>query len=155
MVNLVKVLQATQLFKPFSYEELTKLAEHSREVCLTDCETLFAEGQKDDEALYFITDGTINIIKGQGAGAKVLAVLSEGNFFGDMSFLDSQPRSATAIAGGSATLYKLTPDDFAEFAAAVPKAALKFFRVFIAKLVKRLRETDEVLMSQSNSIITS
>ena len=152
---MVQVLQANQLFIPFSSEELTKLGEHGQEVCLSDGETLFEEGQKNDEALYFITDGAINIIKGQGAGAKVLAVLSKGNFFGDMSFLDSQPRSATAIARGNATLCKLTPDDFTEFADAAPKAALKFFKVFIGKLVKRLRETDEALMSQDNSIITS
>jgi CRP-like cAMP-binding protein len=155
MGDLVQVLQENPLFETFSPEELTELGKHCQEVTLTDCETLFQEGEKDDEALYFILEGTILIFKGQGAAGKVLAVFGVGNFFGDMSFLDSQPRSASAVADGHTTLYKLTPEDFAEFASAVPKAALKFFKVFIAKLVKRLRETDDALMAQTNNIITS
>ncbi|MBN1594768.1 cyclic nucleotide-binding domain-containing protein [candidate division FCPU426 bacterium] len=155
MGDLVQVLGSNLLFKNFTDDELHTLVNYCEELRLSDGETVFDEGDKDDEALYFILEGAINILKGQGVGTKVLAVLGTGNFFGDMSFLDSQPRSAAAVSSGDAVLYKLTPDNFSEFANQTPKAALKFFKVFIAKLVKRLRETDEALISQSGTIITT
>jgi len=60
-------------------------------------EVLFNEGDKG-RLMYLIREGKIKITKGKGEEEKVLAVLKEGDFFGEMAIIDGSPRSASAIA---------------------------------------------------------
>jgi CRP/FNR family transcriptional regulator, cyclic AMP receptor protein len=152
---MVQVLRNTELFSPFSAEELALLLEFCQEQRIPKGTTLFAEGQKDDCAVYLVQEGVIKIVKGEDSARILLAMFGLGNIFGEMSFLDSGPRSATAVTDEESVVFKLTPDQFYEYGVKAPKAAMKMFKVFISKLVRRLRETDEALVSKSKKIIIS
>jgi CRP-like cAMP-binding protein len=69
-----------------------------------------------------------------------------GNVFGEMSFFCPGPRSATTVADEKSILYKLVPAKFQEMESHAPTTAIKLLKVFIAKIVTRLRQTDEALM---------
>ena len=60
-------------------------------------EVLFKEGAQGDE-MYLIRSGKIRIVKDLEGTQKTLAVIGEGEFFGEMALLDKRPRSASAIA---------------------------------------------------------
>ncbi len=64
---------------------------------------IVSEGEHD-MGFYIILHGTVIVCLDSYGEAKVLAELHSGDFFGEMSVLTNQPRSATIIARGPVTL---------------------------------------------------
>ena len=60
-------------------------------------EVIFHQGEKGID-LFVIQSGTVEISRGEGAQRTVMATLREGDFFGEMSVLESMPRDADAVA---------------------------------------------------------
>jgi len=100
-------------------------------------EVLFNEGDKGD-VMYLIREGKIKITKGKDEDEKVLAVLKEGDFFGEMAIIDGSPRSASAIAVTPTSLLVIDKETF--------KSKLKenpLIEYTLETLTRRLRTTDE------------
>lgn len=68
----------------------------------------------------------------------ILAVRGPGELLGELSAIDQEPRSATALAAEPVEALVLTVEDFQQFVAATPRAAM----VLLTGLVRRLREAD-------------
>lgn len=69
-----------------------------------DGATIFSEGDAAAD-LYLIRSGSVRLVRDSGNGhAEEVAVLSDGDFFGEMAVFDPGPRLATAIAHGSVDL---------------------------------------------------
>ena len=62
-----------------------------------DGEIVFEEGSTGRD-MYVIQSGEVEIIKGTGDAAFVLAVLGRGEIFGEMALIDEKPRSATVVS---------------------------------------------------------
>jgi len=104
-------------------------------------DTVFNQGDYGD-ALYVIQDGSVRISQVSEDGHElILIVLRTGDFFGEMSLLDGEPRSAAAIAAEDAALLSLRRSDFMRFLGQNPTAAVEMRRV----LSLRLRRMDGVL----------
>ena len=100
-------------------------------------EVLFDEGEKG-EVMYLIREGQIKITKGSAGDEKVLAVLKEGDFFGEMAIIDGSPRSAGAVAASSVSLLVIDKETF--------KSKIKenpLIEYVLETLSRRLRTTDE------------
>jgi CRP/FNR family cyclic AMP-dependent transcriptional regulator len=94
------------------------------------------------DAMYLIDVGKVRISITDTDGADVtLAELGPGDFFGEMSMLDGQGRSANATATENSRLAKLTRDDFLSFMKSDPRVTLEM----LTALTLRLRRTDELL----------
>jgi CRP-like cAMP-binding protein len=104
---------------------------------LTPGELLFNEGDKGD-AMYLIREGKIKITKGRGSDEKVLAVLKEGDFFGEMAIIDGSPRSATATAVADTSLLVIDKETFRNKIKENP-----LIEYVLETLARRLRSTDE------------
>jgi len=78
-----------------------------------------------------------------GSGREIILSIfkSPGDFFGEMSLLDNQPRSATLIADEPSTLLVLSRRDFQAHLAAQPRTAMNV----LGELSRRLRRADEVI----------
>jgi CRP/FNR family cyclic AMP-dependent transcriptional regulator len=76
-----------------------------------DGECVFEEGANDRD-LYIVQEGRIVIRKSTSAGQIELAEFKKGDFFGDMSLLQSFPRYAGAYAIGTTRLLVLKPAGF-------------------------------------------
>jgi len=100
-------------------------------------EVLFHEGDRGD-VMYLIREGKIKITKGSGEDEKVLAVLKEGDFFGEMAIIDGSPRSAGAIA---ATPVSLLVIDKTTFQTKIKENPLIHY--VLETLSRRLRAADE------------
>lgn len=100
-------------------------------------EILFNEGDKGD-VMYLIKEGQVKITKGMGPDERVLAVLKEGDFFGEMAIIDGSPRSATATAIVPTSLLIIDKETF--------KAKVRenpLIEYILETLTKRLRNADE------------
>jgi CRP/FNR family cyclic AMP-dependent transcriptional regulator len=102
---------------------------------------LFRAGDKGD-AMYLIESGRVRIsVKDQEKKEIVLAELARGDFFGEMSIIDGNPRSADAKVIEDARLAILSREDFMEFIHSNPVVTLEM----LSAVFKRLRRTDELL----------
>ena len=127
-----------------SRKELITLAAFSKEKRYAAGASLFQEGDEGTE-MYVILEGRAIISKFiPGAGEEALAILERGDFFGEMSLIDGQPRSADARAyGGALTVLALDQSTVHEVIGMDPHAALEFLQLLCRLIVNRLREIDE------------
>ena len=127
-----------------SRRELMTLATFSREKRFNAGASLFQEGDEGAE-MYIILEGRVMISKYiPGAGEEALAILERGDFFGEMSLIDGEPRSADARAhGGPLTVLALDQGTVREVLAMDAHAALEFLQLLCRLVANRLREIDE------------
>ena len=101
-------------------------------------------GQEDrGDALFVLVRGRVKVVLyGESGREIILRVFGRpGDFFGEMSLLDDQPRSATVIALETSTLLILKRGDFHQHLEGQPRTAL----AVLAELSRRLRRADEVI----------
>ncbi|HVT58900.1 MAG TPA: cyclic nucleotide-binding domain-containing protein [Thermoanaerobaculia bacterium] len=127
-----------------SRRELMTLATFSKEERFVAGASLFQEGDEGAE-MYIILEGKAIISKFiPGGGEEALAILERGEFFGEMSLIDGEPRSADARAyGGPLTVLTLDQATVREILAMDPHAALEFLQLLCRLIANRLREIDE------------
>jgi CRP/FNR family cyclic AMP-dependent transcriptional regulator len=129
-------------------KELLTLATFSREIRFEAGSALFEEGDEGQE-MYVVLEGKVLISKYiPGAGEEALAILERGDFFGEMSLIEGEPRSADARAHeGAVTVLALDQGTIQEMLALDPAASLEFVRLLCRLLSKRLREIDEKVVT--------
>ena len=96
-------------------------------------DVIFREGDKADE-LFVIKSGHVRI----QVGNRTMADLAADNIFGEMALIDSEPRSATAVAITDVELVPVSEKQFLFLASQTPYFALKVMRI----LAQRLRKTN-------------
>ena len=109
-------------------------------ITLNPDEVLFAEGD-ESACMYVITQGRIRITKHIGGKERMLTELGAGEFLGEMSILNHEPRSATGRAIELTTVLPYTAEDFEELIATRPAIAVRIIR----RLALRLKETNDKL----------
>ncbi len=109
---------------------------------------LFREGDEGQE-MYVVLEGKVMISKFiPGGGEEALAILDRGDFFGEMSLIDGEPRSADAKAfEGPATVVTFDEQTLSEIMAMDPRGARSFLLLLCRLICKRLREIDEKVVS--------
>ena len=99
-------------------------------------DVIFREGDKADE-LFVIKSGHVRI----QVGNRTMADLVADNIFGEMALIDSEPRSATAVAITDVELVPISEKQFLFLVTQTPYFALKVMRI----LAQRLRVTNKSL----------
>jgi CRP/FNR family cyclic AMP-dependent transcriptional regulator len=89
-----------------------------------------------------IEEGRVKIAKSSTEGKEViLAVLGQGDFFGELALLDGGERSADAIVVEDATVFLLGRAEFRHYLETRPRVALEMMSV----LSRRLRQTNQLV----------
>jgi CRP-like cAMP-binding protein len=136
---LADVLRRVPLFSELSEPEVARFAEVLREREYPRNSVILFEDDPGD-ALYIVSSGQVKVVLiGEDGREVILSVLGDGDFFGEMSLIDDEPRSAHVIAMKDSTLLVLRRDDFQAQLQAHPRIALTLLR----ELVRRLRRADE------------
>lgn len=104
---------------------------------------LFAEGMPGD-LLYIIMSGAVVITKKTKEKEEmVLATLGANEIVGEMSLIDSGPRTATARTTVDSVLIVITKQKFNEILQSDPHVASKILMGLLKIVSKRLRTTDK------------
>lgn len=103
-------------------------------------DSLVKEGDMSN-SMYWVQSGTLRLFKKKGQGFIELGVVHSGEVVGEMSFLDSQPRSASVEALQPCDIVEIPRGNFDEFIGAQPS----WMKSLIQTLVKRLRTTNNRL----------
>ncbi len=92
--------------------------------------------------LYIITRGKVKIFYPSSEGQEVvLAILGDGEFFGELALFDDMPRSATTETLEATETFTLHRDEFLRFLRANPDCAIKV----LASLARRIRHLNAEL----------
>jgi hypothetical protein len=106
-IDKVLVLKDVSLFKSIPHEVLAHVAALLTDRWVAAGETVFAKGDLGD-CLYVIALGRVRIHDGE----RTFKVLDARNFFGELSLLDAEPRSASVSAIEQSHLLRLGQADF-------------------------------------------
>lgn len=104
-------------------------------------ESIFRESEPGTE-MYIIQEGQVEILKESDAQERRLAVLEEGDFFGEMAILEDMPRTAGARALTPCALLRIDRSTFNQLIRHNPEISVRMLR----KLCHRLRETNPLLL---------
>ncbi len=140
------------LFLGMQEEELHLLAALAEAHRYGPGEVIFHEGDAG-RCLYLIAEGEVEILQAGPDGASATTTVLrawdsespllsqyEGDFFGEMSVVDSEPRSATARALSPLVVYTLDADDLRCLAIEHPTTFLVLIMNIARILSRRLRQ---------------
>lgn len=114
-------------------------------------EHVFSRGEGGDE-IYLIRRGIVRIVLPMdGAHGRHLASFGRGSFFGEMAFLDHQPRSADAVAFTDCELYVLSRQRFDALVEHHKLLGMSLMEALARLLAARLRYTDAELNALQSS----
>ncbi|MBX7096479.1 MAG: cyclic nucleotide-binding domain-containing protein [Myxococcaceae bacterium] len=147
-MDKMPVLSTSPLFEMLSNQELEYVAELSRPRRFSAGQVIFEEGELGD-SLYVIGAGEVEVVRRDAAGElKVIAVLTPPQFFGEMSLIDKEYRSATVRARSDAELLHLTAENLTAFRKQ-HRDGFTFVVINIARVLSaRLREANTRLAAR-------
>lgn len=128
--DTVSVLSTVPFFAGLDDKKRSSLASKGKELSYNAGDKIVDEGSMG-VGFYLVLDGKAEVRK----AGKVLATLNRGQFFGEMSLIDEQPRSADVVAIAPTKCWALTSWAFSGLAKANPEIPL----VMLKEMVKRLR----------------
>jgi hypothetical protein len=103
----ILLLKKVSIFENIPHQLLADVAILLTERTASPQQKIIEKGERGD-SLYFIARGRAQVHD----GPKLLRVMGENEFFGELSLLDSEPRAASVTALEPTLLFRLAQDDF-------------------------------------------
>lgn len=116
--EIFSVLRPLPVFAPLSDDQIRTLVGGAALQRFMDGETLVEQGDSGD-SLFVIRSGGVRIDKSvHGGPAATIATMGAGEFFGEMSLLTGEPRTASIVAGEETQVVVVSKESFAPVLAA-------------------------------------
>lgn len=126
-------LGGVPLFADFSKKHLQRLAADTDELAFAPGESVVREGELG-ETLFVVLEGEAKVVRGSRRVGSVLP----GDFFGELSAIDAQPRSASVVAVTQLRVLRLFRRHLMSLLKDEPQVTLKL----LDGIVRRLRQVD-------------
>jgi len=132
------MLRSIPLFKDVNDDDLRVMEAVAIEKHVPKGQVVLTEGEVGD-SLYTIASGRVKVFIGDEDGREIiLKILGPGDFFGEMSLIDSQPRSASVSTLEASVFRVLSHQDFEMCLERAPRIGSTVMQA----LAKRLRDAD-------------
>jgi CRP-like cAMP-binding protein len=143
------ILDASHWGEDFSWEQLQAIGHYFKPYAAAKGTVIYKEGEIGS-SMGIIVKGSIGIYKNN----RQISVLRIGRTFGEMSVIDAQPRSATALAERETVFLSLDKTNMLTLADKHPTLAFKMVWNISRALSQRLRLTSSQLAEflESNTI---
>lgn len=107
MDSMLPAVQRSPLFATFSSDELLAVIRGLELLSFEPGEIIVSEGQPGS-SLFVLAGGSVRVyVRGAGGGNQQVRMLEEGEFFGEISLLTGQPRTATITAATDTEILEL------------------------------------------------
>ncbi len=137
LITRIETVRKLALFSHLTYKEQMSVLGIARERSASPDDEIVSEGGNDTD-LYLILSGKLRVEK---TGIEI-AELLPGRHFGEMSLLESRPRSATVRAVTQARMLVIAQPDMLALMRQDPIIAVKILWVLALGLSDRLRSTN-------------
>ena len=143
----IELLQSVSIFWDLDKDDLGHIANKMVAKHFENGNYIFLE-DSEGEQCFFVLEGSVKVTRLSKDGREViLAMLNEGDFFGAMSLLDGESRSANVIALEKTKVLTLDRNDFIAVVNDYPQIAVQLLK----ELARRLRKSDRQIASLSLS----
>ena len=143
----IDLLKSVSLFWDLEQKELGYISDKMVSKNFDNGNLIFLE-ESEGENLFFVVEGSVKITRLSKDGREViLAILNSGDFFGEMSLLDGESRSANVIALEKTEVLSLNREHFLEVLHEYPQIAIQLLK----EMTSRLRKSDRQIVSLSLS----
>ena len=143
----IELLKTVSLFWDLDKTELGYISDKMVSKEFENGNLIFLE-ESEGKNLFFVVEGSVKVTRLSKDGREViLAMLNAGDFFGEMSLLDGEARSANVIALEKTEVLSLNRDDFLVVLHDYPKIAIQLLK----EMTSRLRKSDRQIVSLSLS----
>jgi CRP/FNR family cyclic AMP-dependent transcriptional regulator len=132
----IDLLKKVPLFSNLSQRHLGEIGKHADQVKVEAGRVLVQQGKIGWEFI-FIVEGKARVEK----DGKVIRQLSEGDFFGEISLIDGEPRTSTVIAETDMTLLVVHKTSFDHLLETIPGLQRKI----LISLCKYLRRAEKAI----------
>lgn len=123
-----KLLRELAFFSDLSDNELAVVAKVVKKKDFKLGDTIFKESE-DGASIYIIKKGEVKACKIAPDGELfTLTIMKDGDIFGEMSFLDGRPRSATVVAVSDLDTYMMEKADFETLVDGNPRIIYKLLK---------------------------
>ncbi|MEP7289165.1 MAG: DUF1003 domain-containing protein [Chloroflexota bacterium] len=139
-----EALRNVPFFQLLDDEELAELAAHIDEMTYIANQTIFKAGDPGTNMQIVLEGKVETFITDDDGNRVVVGEVEKGEMFGEMSLLDSEPRSAGAVAVEPTKTFIIDHDDLQRLFRKKPDAALDI----LAVLGSRIRKTDGLLRTR-------
>ena len=122
LIEKIIFLRHVSLFAEMTMEELGRLAAIAEEAVYSAGAPIITEGEHGD-IMYVLVDGEVRI----HSGGRDLVTYQRSQYFGELSIIDGEPRSASASALTDCLVLKIGKEEFHRILAnnaAIAKAVL-------------------------------
>jgi CRP/FNR family transcriptional regulator/CRP/FNR family cyclic AMP-dependent transcriptional regulator len=137
-------LRRVPLFVDCTDEELRRIAAIAR-IVETPTGTLLTEMGTPGDSFFFLIDGRVSVQTPLGGAGP----LHPGDFFGEMSLLDGEPRSATVTAMTDLRLLVVDRLHFWQLLNETPDLVRRIL-VTLSRRVRRLEQTANAMLQRMN-----
>ena len=145
MATTAALLAEVPIFQPLDEEERELLASQLDACDFPAGQRVFSRGDPGD-AIYVVSRGSVQVSVESNTGERIVFTTAvAGDFFGELSLLDGDPRSADATALEDTTALRIDRGDLANLFRKHPDAAMDVLTV----MGRRLREADKILRLRS------
>ncbi len=110
---------------------------------------LFREGERGN-VMYVVQHGEVELRRQMGATERVIAVVSPGQFFGEMAILKDRPRSASAVVRHDARLLVIGGTTFEAMLRARPEIALRILSTLTDRIESANQQIELLLLPSPN-----
>lgn len=142
----VEVLRKIFLFKGLTSFELIKINRIIKNRKVAKGEVIIEENSEGN-SIYIVKRGSVKITKMlKNKQIRTLTTLVDFDFFGEMSFIDGYPRSATVVAASDTELIGIDGNELKKILSKDTSLALKLYINLTEILCKRLRLANENLI---------
>ena len=149
--SAVDLLKGVELFSELNEEQLGMIANLVIVKNFNRDETVVLEGDDSVQALYLIATGSVQVyMTGIDGRETILSFLERGDFFGEMSLIDGEPRSASVRTTTDATLLVIHRESFLSLLRKSPEIAM----ALMSELCKRLRKANKQIGSLSTMSVS-
>lgn len=138
-------MESGQVFPTISRAEETSILNICTAINVIDAQVIVERGDPGSD-MFIIKKGTFKVIDERNGEDFILTVLKKNDIFGEMSFIDDMPRSATVVAMEPGILLRLGKEEFARLQDINQKLGTDLVLILARLVVERLRRTDESLL---------
>ncbi len=110
--RICTLLNEVDFIHKLSVDEINDLVSRFKRIVLKKEAVIIRQGHRGD-SFFLISEGKLAVLIKKSDGSKVLIRhLFAGNYFGEISLLTGEKRTATVVAEEKSVLYRLSKNDF-------------------------------------------
>jgi len=151
--QILGFLRQTHLFKDVAEEALLLVVRKVKENFFARGYVIFNEGDSG-ETIHIVAQGKVKIVKNTKEGkAKTLAILKEGENFGEMALLTKDARTATVEAIEETSTLSITREDFEYLVKKEPSISFQIIKTLCERLARADRDIKNLALGDARSRI--